>query len=153
MAGFSQGFHSSRYSSKITRSANRFSSTGLLPSMVALSRDILLINIHLNALPRNYFRRYPLTTPRSKFGVWALPFSLAATRGINNCSLFLRLLRCFTSAGSPPRLTAGQCRFATFRYRIRKSPDQRLLGTSPRLIAAAPRPSSPQYPKAFSICP
>lgn len=29
------------------------------------------------------------------------------------------------------------------RFRIRKSPDQRLLDGSPRLIAATPRPSSP----------
>ena len=30
---------------------------------------------------------------------WAPPCSLAATKGIKNFSLFLRLLRCFTSAG------------------------------------------------------
>lgn len=33
--------------------------------------------------------------------VWALPVSLAATQGINDCSLFLRLLRCFSSARTP----------------------------------------------------
>ena len=32
--------------------------------------------------------------------VWAVPRSLAATRGITNCFLFLRLLRCFSSPGS-----------------------------------------------------
>ena len=32
--------------------------------------------------------------------VWALPRSLAATYGITCCFLFLRLLRCFSSAGS-----------------------------------------------------
>ena len=32
--------------------------------------------------------------------VWAVPFSLAATWGIKYFSFFLRLLRCFTSAGS-----------------------------------------------------
>ena len=31
--------------------------------------------------------------------VWAVPRSLAATRGITNCFLFLRLLRCFSSPG------------------------------------------------------
>ena len=34
--------------------------------------------------------------------VWALPFSLAATHRITCCFLFLRLLRCFSSPGSPP---------------------------------------------------
>ena len=33
--------------------------------------------------------------------VWAPPFSLATTGGINYCSLFLRLLRCFSSARTP----------------------------------------------------
>ena len=34
--------------------------------------------------------------------VWALPVSLAATSRITCCFLFLRLLRCFSSPGSPP---------------------------------------------------
>ena len=38
-------------------------------------------------------------------------------------------------------------------FPIRKSPDQRLLDTYPRLIAATPRPSSPQSPEASTICP
>ena len=46
----------------------------------------------------------------ARIPVWALPISLAATLGItfcfpkktNFCFLFLRLLRCFSSPGSPP---------------------------------------------------
>ena len=34
--------------------------------------------------------------------VWANPRSLAATGGITFCFLFLRVLRCFSSPGSPP---------------------------------------------------
>ena len=37
-------------------------------------------------------------------------------------------------------------------FLIRKSPDRRLLGTSPKLIAATPRPSSPSSAKASTIC-
>src|SRR3990167_4353141 len=37
-------------------------------------------------------------------------------------------------------------------FPIRKSPDQRLLGTSPKLIAAKLRPSSPFRVKASTIC-
>ena len=44
-------------------------------------------------------------------------------------------------------------RFALVGFPIRKSPDQRLLSTSPRLIAATSRPSSPPAPKASTICP
>ena len=41
--------------------------------------------------------------PRSaRTPVWALPVSLAATSRITCCFLFLRLLRCFSSPGSPP---------------------------------------------------
>ena len=41
--------------------------------------------------------------PRSaRTAVWALPRSLAATYGITCCFLFLRVLRCFSSPGSPP---------------------------------------------------
>ena len=31
--------------------------------------------------------------------VWAVPFSLATTRGITTCFLFLQVLRCFSSLG------------------------------------------------------
>ena len=47
---------------------NRFSITGLLPSMAALSRDILLTNIHFLKLPRDFtpdtILLQPPTTPR-----------------------------------------------------------------------------------------
>ena len=98
--------------------------------------------------PSGYSRRHLLTTPRVPrsgiCGVWALPFSLAATKGINDCFLFLRLLRCFTSAGVAPYALAGRAIpfLAGLGFPIRKSPDQRLLDTSPRLIAVTPRPSS-----------
>ena len=77
--------------------------TGLLPSMVALSRVFLLTKLYLNILPQDYSRRYLLTTPTSAkhWQVWALPFSLAATKGIKLRFLFLWVLRCFTSPGLP----------------------------------------------------
>ena len=65
--------------------------------------------------------RLTLATPRSYNpagtgipAVWALPRSLATTGGITFCFLFLWVLRCFSSPGSPPpsrwmtvRQTAG----------------------------------------------
>ena len=67
--------------------------------------------------------------------VWALPRSLATTGGITFCFLFLWVLRCFSSPGSPPpyrrmavRQTAGLPHSD-----IRGS---QVACTSPRLFAA-----------------
>ena len=67
---------------------------------------------------------FPRSEPRdARIPVWALPFSLAATHRITCCFLFLRLLRCFSSPGSPPyvmdwRMDAGGFlrRVSPFRY-------------------------------------
>ena len=51
------------------------------------------------------FGSIPRSEPRSaRTPVWALPVSLAATSRITCCFLFLRLLRCFSSPGSPPNV-------------------------------------------------
>ena len=51
------------------------------------------------------FGSFPRSEPRSaRTPVWALPVSLAATSRITCCFLFLRLLRCFSSPGSPPNV-------------------------------------------------
>jgi hypothetical protein len=74
--------------------------------------------------------------------VWAVPRSLAATKRILqinwSCFLFLWLLRCFTSPGSLPTpiySAQNNTAFPVLGFPIRKSPDQRLFATFPRLIA------------------
>ena len=52
----------------------------------------------LPLLDQILWSRNPPIAPCGIIGVWAPPFSLAATGGINYCSLFLRLIRCFSSA-------------------------------------------------------
>ena len=89
------------------------------------------------------------------FGIWSLEFGASIAKQWPYF-LFLRLLRCFTSAGTPsPSLKLG--RIACFkgrpRYRIRTSPDQRLLDASPGLIAVTPRPSSALCVRASIISP
>ncbi len=123
--------------------------------MAALSRVIFLINLRLNVLPQKHSSApgiLPTPSPYNptflKNVVWAFPFSLAATQGMRSQSehffLFLRLLRCFTSAGLPSSHRTGLISLiAKSGFPIRKSPDQRLLNTFPRLIAVTPRPSSP----------
>ena len=71
-------------------------------------------------------------------------FFLFARRysGNNDCSLFLRVLRCFTSPGSPPttRLSPSPLDSPTFAgvgFPIQTSTDHSLVGSSPWLIAAA----------------
>lgn len=87
--------------------------------------------------------------PRTGLGFF--PFARRYS-GNNICFLFLWLLRCFTSPGS---LSALQSLWYSNHRSclIRKSPDQRLLRTSPKHIAAMPRPSSPLRAKASTIRP
>ena len=57
--------------------------------------------------------------PRNaRIPVWALPFSLAATHRITCCFLFLRLLRCFSSPGSPPYVMDWRMDDTSSSYRV-----------------------------------
>ena len=58
--------------------------------------------------------------------VWAVPFSFATTKGITDCFLFLRVLRCFSSPGLPP---FGYYTFSIVGCPIRKSSDHRLCAS------------------------
>ena len=92
------------------------------------------------------FQRLPLTTclamsrsynpaEAGTSAVWADPRSLATTGGITVCFLFLRVLRCFSSPGSPPhvmRMTRLQ-RAGLSHSEIRGS---KAICAYPRLIAA-----------------
>ena len=93
--------------------------------------------------------------------VWAAPRSLAATGGITSCFLFLRVLRCFSSPGSPPptgrmavRQTAGLPHsgapgsktacvspglFAACRA-LRRLPEPQASAVRPFLLSPAPHP-------------
>src|SRR3989338_10941015 len=85
--------------------------------------------------------------------VWAR-FAFARRYSRNSYwSLFLVVLRCFTSHGLLPALLQDTGNFFPVSFLIRTSPDRRLLGTSPERIAATPRPSSPFKAKASTIRP
>ena len=71
------------------------SCTGLSPTTVALSRTFHSASgYHIVVLQP----RWCVATP----AVWAPPRSLATTGGIIVYFLFLKVLRCFSSLGSPP---------------------------------------------------
>ena len=64
--------------------------------------------------------------------VWALPISLAATLGIDCFFLFLRVLRCFSSPGSPHYamyLRNDNTTLLVLSFLIRISTDQRSFAT------------------------
>ena len=61
------------------------------------------------------------------------------------------VLRCFTSHGLLRALLHNPKDFSLVSFLIRTSPDRRLLGTSPKRIAATLRPSSPLLAKASTI--
>ena len=93
-----------RYCSQTT---TRASPTGLSPPAVARSNALRLPQVrypkNLQAPPDPPY--YPMGTTAAACHaptVWAPPLSLAATRRITCCFLFLRVLRCFSSPGSPP---------------------------------------------------
>ena len=89
---------------------------------------------------------------RKFYQVWAIPFSLAATWGMTSF-YFPPLTEMFYFSGCALWFESEQCKFFALGYPVRKSSAHRLLGTSPRLIAATPRPSSPFDVKASSIRP
>ena len=87
------------------------SHTGLSPSLAGLSRTF-----------RSRFKcRSVVLLPRScvaTAAVWAVPRSLATTGGITVCFLFLEVLRCFSSLGSPHQIydddSPSDCRVVPF---------------------------------------
>ena len=99
------------------------SPTGLSPPMVVLSRTVLLRLCHdLRVLqPR---------CRRNDFGLGSSAFARHYSRN-HYCFLFLCLLRCFSSAGSPP--SKGCPAFNRTGCPIRKSGYQRLFAATPGL--------------------
>ena len=84
--------------------------------------------------------------------VWAVPRSLAATGGITFCFLFLWVLRCFSSPGSPPqwmrmtvRQTAGLPHSGT--------PGSKTACVSPGLFAACRALRRLPEPQASAVRP
>ena len=68
--------------------------------------------------------------------VWALPRSLATTGGIIVYFLFLEVLRCFSSLGSPPTPQAGMTVLQTAGLSHSEIRGSMVICTYPRLIAA-----------------
>jgi hypothetical protein len=86
-------------------------------------------------------------------GHWPDPRSLAATGGVASCFPFLRLVRWFSSPGSPPM--AMDSPWDTPKGWVAPFGHPRITGRSPLPSAfrSVPRPSSPLGTKASTRCP
>ena len=118
-----------------------FSHTGLSPSAVVLSRT----------LPLRYVHDLGVLQPRKRLDVPGLGSSAFARHYSRNhyCFLFLRLLRCFSSAGSPP--FKGCQAFNLTGCPIRKSGYQHLFAVTPglsQLVTSFFASRSPGIPRA-----
>ncbi len=89
-----------------TQTAGRTSPTGLSPSTAARSNALRLPrtghpkDLQIPPVPPSY-PAWTTAAACHAHAVWALSLSLAATQEITCCFLFLRVLRCFSSPGSP----------------------------------------------------
>ena len=126
---FRTGFHVPR----LTRGpVDDLTRTGLSPALAAL------------------FQRVPVTVDRPL--AWSA-FRSPLLNGVSVDFLSFRVLRCFTSPGSPrrPMDSAGDDPCGPG-FPIRTSADQRLLAISPRLFRSCHAPSSPPCAKASTEC-
>ncbi len=127
-----------------------FSSTGLSPSLVGLSRLVRLTRcnpISRTLQPGSENRKWRIEN--GHLNVYLLsstlysPIRLGSSAFARRYSrnryyfLFLGLLRCFNSAGTRTRSKRGNLRLSRLGFPIRKFPDQSLVGSSPKLIAAS----------------
>jgi len=124
------------------------SSTGLLPSLVRLSRPVLLEDAFVTPRKRCVSCKYRPTTPDAQrthpwhtSGLGCSPF---ARRYLGNrgCFLFLGVLRCFSSPGCPrtPMYSVYDSRILLRPgCPIRESPDRSLLA-APRGLSQLAAP-------------
>ena len=163
-AGFPQGIRVLRYSRRVTKKTYNFHLRGCHPLWLGFPADsINYIFFNFPSInPPMADEHHSLTTPihnlatMRRFGL--LPFRspllgeyLPALRR-DYYFLFLRVLKCFTSPGAQSTSSADFPAKSWKGFPIRKSPDQRSLGTSPKRIAAKSRPSSPFGIKESTVC-
>ena len=125
--------------------AVRASHTGLSPSVMCLSRHFRSRSLSDIAVLQ------PLPCVAT-WQVWALPRSLATTRGIIIYFLFLQVLRCFSSLRSPPHIRVDD---RPSGGRVVPFGNRRITGHLhlPDAYRSLSRPSSPPRAKASAVRP
>ena len=114
LAGWSRRIRAGFLVSRVTQDTTGprvASHTGLSPSLAELSRTF---RSRLECRSVVLLPRCCVATA----AVWAVPRSLATTGGITVCFLFLEVLRCFSSLGSPHHIrdddSPSDCRVVPF---------------------------------------
>ena len=112
-----------------TTTSRHASNTGLSPSMIVLSRTFFSQSKYDSVVLQ------PLLSVATK-QVWAIPRSLATTRGIIIYFLFLKVLRCFSSLRSPHYFCSDNRSSTSLGCPHSEIPGSKVICTYPRLIAA-----------------
>ena len=141
------------HSRKVSR-VSRYSGSCLLTSDFRYGAFTLSGRLFQNRSP--IFRLTLVQSePRdARIPVWALPISLAATLGIDCFFLFLRVLRCFSSPGSPCIPMDSVCSSKVFPYWVSPFRDLRIVGylLLPEAFRSLSRLSSALSAKASTLC-
>ena len=114
--------------------SRELTSTGLLPFLASLSRDIRLNSYDLLRSQKHHI--YPNVSKR-EFGLACSGFTRRYYRN-HDCFLFLQVLECFGSLGTPPLLAVTTYSAMTGNP-IRESADRR-QSASPRSISLLTAP-------------
>jgi hypothetical protein len=127
--------------------ARRFSCTGLSPSPVGFSKTV----------PLSFLLHFVDCSATPKTVVFGLDSCHFARRYFGNhfCFLFLRVLRCFSSPGLPPRTLCIHVRVPAHYHRWVSPFGHPRLNACLRLTVAfrsLPRPSSAPSAKASALC-
>ena len=134
------------YSGTYSRKVERFRLRGLYPlwrEFPPASTSARLCNFPTRRQADQARPYNPRTTTTAVYHiarVWALPFSLATTQGVEVSFLssgYLDVSVPQLASSCPMYSGTGTRALPRVSFLIRKSPDQRLVSTSPRLIAAA----------------
>ena len=153
--GFPQAIRVSRYSRAEKRKTSSFRLRGHHPLWLPLSSGIRLTAHLVTLLPASSAGKFPsydcISSLRTKHsGLFRVRSPLLTE---SQLFTFPPGTEMFYFPGCAPQLTSGSPWFTRRGFPIRTSPDQRLLGTSPKRIAATPRPSSLLPTKASTIRP
>ena len=147
LGGWARRIHTGFHVPRATQGTARLRETsrkGLSPSAARLSR-------RFRSLPSCHTAALQPRPRRDADGLGSAPFARRYW-GYHVCFLFLPVLRCFSSRGSPPHLCADDGptgrRVAPFRHRRVKG---RLRLTA--AFRSLPRLSSPSGAKASAMCP
>ena len=160
-ASFNRDFSCPGLLRKRSQAARRASPTGLSPSVARLSSRLRLTRSNRPGRPAD-LPGPPLQPPTGNgcrllhpYGLGSSPFARRYS-GNHGCFLFLEVLRCFSSLGSPPKayvFSQGMTGHYPGRVTPFGNPGIKARVQLPPAYRSLPRPSSPACTKASTLRP